>query len=490
MKLKSRGDLMNNLKRPNILFAIADDASHMSAYGHRFVSTPNFDWVAQEGILFQNAFTTNPKCAPSRASVLSGMHTWQMEDACDHFGIFPSKFAVYPDLLEASGYFVGYTGKGWGPGDWEKGGFTRNPAGQMFNSKNLTPPADTCISKKDYAGNFEEFLSKRNEGQPFCFWYGCHEPHRRYMEGEGLRAGKKLEDVEVPAYLPDDDIVKSDLLDYAYETEWFDRHLGLMIEKLRDIGELDNTLIIVTSDNGMAFPRVKGQMYEQDFHLPLAVCWKESAKGGRKVEDLISFADFAPTILEAAGLEKHQQMAGRSFMNIILSDKDGFVDESRDRVLMGRERHDLGREDDTGYPVRCIRTKEFLYIRNLKPERFPSGNPETGYTDVDSSPTKTLILNQHKNGNDYYYNMIFSKRSEEELYNIVNDPECMTNLINKTEYIDLKEQLWNELKEALIETGDPRFCGNADIFETYEYVGYSKHSWKSYLEGNFEKQNY
>src|SRR5690554_5807780 len=117
------------MKRPNILFAIADDASHMSAYGHTFVHTPNFDRIAQEGVLFMNAFTTNPKCAPSRASILTGMHTWQLEEAGNHHGIFPSKFNVFPDILEASGYFVGYTGKGWGPGDWQLGGCKRNPAG-------------------------------------------------------------------------------------------------------------------------------------------------------------------------------------------------------------------------------------------------------------------------------------------------------------------------------------------------------------------------
>lgn len=482
---------MSELKRPNILFAIADDASHMSAYGHKFVNTPNFDRVAAEGILFMNAFTTNPKCAPSRASILTGMHTWQLEEACNHFGIFPNKFAVYPDLLEATGYHVGYTGKGWGPGDYTKGGFKRNPAGPEYNEKRLIPPQQTKISNKDYAANFEDFLSNRKEDQPFCFWYGAHEPHRGYIEGEGLRAGKKIESVDVPEYLPDNEIVRSDLLDYAYEIEWFDRHLGLMLKKLEEIGEIDNTLIIVTSDNGMPFPRVKGQMYEQDFHLPMALCWKNGCKGGRKIDDLISFIDLAPTFLEAAGLNIHPHMPGKSLTSIISSDKSGQVDESRNRVFMGRERHDLGRENDLGYPVRCIRTEKYLYVRNFAPDRWPSGNPETGFTNCDGSPTKDLILRQHEDGNDHYFNLAFGKRPEEELYDIVEDNACMNNLADKPEYKDLANQLWLELKECLETNGDPRILGKGDIFETYEYIGEAKHSWKNYIAtGKFGKQNF
>ena len=476
--------------RPNILFAIADDASHMGAYGYKFVNTPNFDRVAREGILFTNAFTTNPKCAPSRASILAGMHTWQMEEACDHFGIFPSKFAVYPDLLEQGGYHVGYTGKGWGPGDWKAGGFNRNPAGNEYNDKYLTPPESTGISNKDYAANFEDFLSARPSGKPFCFWYGGHEPHRKYIEGEGLRAGKQLSDAEVPSYWPDEEEVRSDILDYANEIDWFDIHLGKMIDKLEQIGELDNTIIVVTSDNGMPFPRVKGQMYEQDFRLPLAICWKAVSKGKRVVDDLVSFIDFAPTFLEVAGMDIHPQMSGKSILNILKSDRNGIIDESRDRVYMGRERHDMGREGDTGYPVRCIRTMEYLYIRNFKPERWPSGNPETGYTDVDSSPTKELILKKYEQGDEYYYNLTFAKRPAEELYNIKKDPECMNNLAYDSNYEQIKKELWDDLENKLKQTKDPRILGNGDIFEQYEYTGDANHSWKAYREGKFEKQKY
>jgi arylsulfatase A-like enzyme len=471
----------DSTKRPNILFAIADDASHMSAYGHKFVHTPNFDRVARDGVLFSNAFTTNPKCAPSRASILAGMHTWQMEEAGNHFGIFPAKFAVFPDLLEQAGYFVGYTGKGWGPGDYERGGFTRNPAGPEYNRRTLEPPANTGINRRDYAANFADFLAERPEGQPFYFWYGGHEPHRKYVEGEGMRAGKTLNQAELPSYLPDDNIVKSDLLDYAYEIEWFDRHLGLMLHELEKLGELDNTIIVVTSDNGMPFPRVKGQMYEQDFHLPLAICWENGAAGGRVVDDLVSFTDYAPTFLEAAGVPAHPQMVGRSLLSLLKSGQSGRVEADRDRVFMGKERHDVGTEGDVSYPVRCIRTEQYLYVRNFKPDLWPAGNPETGYPNVDGSPTKTLILEQHDQGNDHYYNLSFGKRPLEELFDIVRDPECVDNLAGKEEFAALKESLWSELHAKLEETRDPRLLGGGDAFDKYEYVGKAPHSWAKYL---------
>lgn len=482
--------MSSGARRPNILLAIADDASHMSAYGHRFVNTPNFDRVARDGVLFTNAFTTNPKCAPSRASILTGMHTWALKEGCDHYGYFPSGFAVYPDILERAGYHTGFTGKGWGPGDFTRAGFTHNPAGHEYNTRTLTPPANTCISNRDYAGNFDEFLSRRPAGQPFCFWYGAHEPHRPYRVGEGVRAGKSIGSVDVPGYLPDDDIVKSDLLDCAYETEWFDHHLGLMIERLEAIGELDDTLIIVTSDNGMPFPRVKGQMYDYDFRLPMALCWRNRTAGGRRVDDLVSFVDLAPTFLEVAGLDPHPQMQGRSLMDIICSTGSGVMNPERNRAFMGRERHDVGRENDVGYPVRCIRTDRYLLSWNIRPDRWPAGNPETGFTNCDSSPTKTLILQQHEAGNDHYYNLAFGKRPEVELFDVIDDPDCLRNLANDKRYQGLKEQLLKELKEKLLETNDPRSVGGGDEFDTYEYVGDTQHSWRAYKEGRFKPQPY
>jgi arylsulfatase A-like enzyme len=487
--------------RPNILFAIADDASHMSAYGHDFLATPSFDRVAREGVRFTNAFTTNPKCAPSRASILTGRHTWQLEEACDHWNHWPAKFPVYTDLLEQAGYHVGFTGKGWGPGNWESAGRQMNPAGPEHSDRFLTPPSAT-ISKKDYAANFVDFLDARpadgapdsgGRPAPFCFWYGGHEPHRPYEPGEGAGRDLRASLHDVPGYLPPEEIVRADLDDYAREIEWFDHHLGMMLDELERRGELENTLVIVTSDNGMPFPRVKGQMYDYDFRLPMAAMWPAAGTHDGEpvvVTDMVSFTDIAPTFIEAAGLESRPEMSGRSFLNVISARESGRIDSARDRVCMGRERHDMGREGDVGYPVRCIRTDDYLYVWNLKPELWPAGNPETGFTGCDSSPTKSLILEQHDRGEDRYFDLAFGKRPAEELYAIAEDPECLHNLALNPEHAEAKRLLRAELEGYLRAQGDPRIVGDGDVFDTYEYVGNARHSWKRYEEGTWEPQSY
>lgn len=474
------------MRKPNILFAIADDASHMSAYGHTMVNTPNFDNVARKGLLFNNSFTTNPKCAPSRASILTGMHTWQLEEACTHWCYFPSKFPLYPDLLEKAGYHIGYTGKGWAPGDWEKNGLKRNPAGPVYNHKLLTPPENTLICDIDYTENFKDFLKEKAADQPFYFWYGAKEPHRQYNSGEGIRGGKHPEDVKVPPYLPDDMTVKNDFCDYAYEIEWFDMHLGHMIEHLEAIGELDNTIIVVTSDNGAPFPRIKGQMYEDDFNLPLAICWKNGIKGPRIIDDIVSFIDFAPTFLEVAGVDIPSEWPGQSLTDIFYAEKDKIVNPNRNRAIMGRERHDLGRENDLGYPVRCIRTPDFLYIRNFEPSRWPAGDPETWYPNCDGGPTKRDILQRHAVGENFYYNLSFGKRPLEELYDIRTDSACMHNLAHNKNYEKIKAELWEELQQLLKDTNDPRIFGNGDIFDSYTYAKDPKHSWAHLMAGDWE----
>lgn len=468
-------------KRPNILFVIADDwgHNHAGAYGCKWVRTPNFDRIAREGVLFTNCFTSNPKCSPSRATMLTGRNTWQLKEAVNHYSVFPNEFPVYPALLEQAGYFVGLTGKGWGPGDYKSTGFEHNPAGREFQSRTLTPPL-TGISNRDYAGNFEAFLEQRPKDKPFCFWLGTHEPHRAFEEGAGRRAGRKLADVVLPAYYPDSPVIRNDLLDYAMEVEWFDRHLGLAIQALERIGELDNTLIVVTSDHGMPFPRVKGQIYEDGFHIPLAVRWGKNIPGGRVVEDFINTRDFAPTFLEAAGVPRPATMTGRSFLNILKSNKSGIVDASRSVMLIGKERHDLGRPNDQGYPVRAIRTREYLYVRNYEVDRWPVGNPETGYRNCDDGPTKHFLLS----GFDQYYRMSFGKRPAEELYDIKSDPECVKNLASMPEYARIKRELRERMEHMLREEGDPRVTGNAAFFDTIDYTGPKRHSYDAWLKNN------
>jgi N-sulfoglucosamine sulfohydrolase len=467
-------------RRPNILIAMGDDISypHMGAYGTSWVRTPGFDRVAQNGILFNNAYTPNAKSSPSRACFLTGRNSWQLEEAGDHVPYFPSKFKSFMEVLDKQGYITGYTAKGWAPGVAnDSAGKPRQMTGRAYNSKILVLPSEG-ISNIDYAGNFSDFLDSRKDNKPFCFWYGSKEPHRKYEYGSGIRrGGKKLEDInEVPGFWPDNPAVRSDILDYAFEIEHFDNHLIRMLEILEKRGELDNTIIIVTADNGMPFPRAKGQVYEYSNHVPLAISWRKGIKNpGRKIFDFISFIDFAPTLLEAAGVKPTdtgmQPIEGHSFTDIFRSGRKGYLNKERNHVIIGRERNDVGRPDDTGYPVRGIIEDGYLYLSNYNAGRWPGGNPETGYLDCDGSPTKTLILNMRRSGiSAKYWKLSFGKRSDEELYDVGADPECLNNLSGNAGFNPMKRRLHDQLYLKLLEQDDPRAYGKGDLFDKYPYA--------------------
>lgn len=468
-------------KPVNILFCIADDAGHMSAYGTPWVNTPAFDRVAREGVLFENAYTCNAKSAPSRATMITGRNSWQLKEACNHWPTFPAEFKSYPEALADNGYYVGCTGKGWGPGVAnDADGNKRDITGKQWNEKKLMPPT-TNISNVDYASNFEAFMEARPKDRPFCFWYGSLEPHRGYEYASGIRAGKKVNQIDsVPNYWPDNDIVRTDMLDYALEIEHFDTHLGRILKTLEESGELDNTLIIVTSDHGMPFPRCKGQEYNNSNHIPMAAMWKGGlVKPGRKVDDYISVIDIAPTLLEAAGISFKQSgmkaITGRSFMDILKNRK---TDIDRDFVMIGKERHDVGRPDDQGYPIRGLIRGDYLYLKNYETNRWPAGNPETGYMNVDESPTKTEILKaRHKQETAHYWQQSFGKRGAEELYNIKKDPNCMVNLSEKTEYESLMRGMEKEMTARLVEQEDPRMFGRGELFDRYPDMSVAYQFW-------------
>ena len=485
---------------PNILFAIADDATwkHFGAYGCKWIQTPGFDMVAAKGILFTRCYTPNAKCAPSRSCILTGRNSWQLEEACNHSPFFPAKFKTFAEALSEHDYWTGTTAKGWAPGvPGEINGKKRELTGPKFDEFKTQPPAK-FISNNDYARNFEAFLQARPKGMPFCFWFGSTEPHRAYEFGAGSKyGGKTVNEIdEVPAIWPDVDTVRQDLLDYAFEIEYFDSHLQRMLQKLEETGELENTIVIVTADNGMPFPRIKGNMYEYGNHLPLAIMWPNGIKNpGRVVDDFVSFIDFVPTYLELTGLTAAtagmQQVTGNSLTDIFYSGKDGTVNPERDFVLIGMERHDVGRPDDVGYPVRGIVKDSLLYLRNFEPDRWPACNPETGYLNCDGSPTKTYILDsRRKKGIQQFWQLSFGKRPAVELYNISTDPACIINLATQPEFAEILKAMENEMIERLTQQGDPRMTGQGSIFDTYEYAGEVKNFYNRFMSGEKVKADW
>lgn len=487
--LSSAGDA----KRPNILFVLADDWGwgDAGAYGSTWVKTPAFDRLASQGLRFDNAYTPNAKCAPSRSILLTGRHSWQLEEAANHGGFFPQKFKVYPEVLGQHGYFVGMTGKGWAPGTaLDADGKPRPLTGQPFQ-KRTAPQPTTKIDANDYAANFIDFLDAAPVDAPWCFWMGVREPHRDYEYGTGVsKGGKQLSDIDrVPSYWPDTPAVRNDMLDYAFEVEHFDRHLGRAIAELEKRGLLGDTLIIVTSDNGRPFPREKGNLYEASNHLPFAVMWKNGIhQSGRVVRDYVSFIDIAPTFLEAAGIPWEESgMApspGISLTDIFKSGETDSIQPGRDHTILGQERHDVGRPHDQGYPIRSIIQEGWLYSRNFKPDRWPAGNPETGYLNTDGSPTKTEILDANRaKHNDPHWLLCFGKRPAEELFDLKNDPDCVNNLAAAPEQQSRRTALEARLMATLKEQQDPRILGQGDIFDNYPYAGAERGLYDRYLKG-------
>jgi len=481
-------------ERPNILVIIFDDAGlDMSAYGSTYVNTPGFDAIAKDGILFNRAYTPNAKCAPSRASIITGRNSWQLDAAANHVIYFPSKFKTYQEVLLENGYATGHTSKGYGPAVTKTAdGKEREVLGKAYNEKTLEP-ATSYISANDYSGNFKDFLEKTPEGKPWSFWVGSIEPHRAYEYGSGKKLGGKTEDMikDFPPYWPDNEVTRNDLLDYAFEIENTDKHIVKILETLKEKNQLENTLIVVTSDHGMPFPRVKGDQYENSNHIPMAMLWKDKMKtSGRTVDDYISFIDLAPTFLEAAGADWQTSgmhpATGKSLMNIITSEKSGQIEADRDYVLVGKERHDTGRPGDVGYPIRGIHKSNMFYVKNYEIDRWPSGNPETGYLNTDGSPTKTEILNLRRNGDTKYWKMNFGKRVKEELYDISKDPFCMNNLASDPAFAEKKEALETEMETKLLAQGDLRMSGYGHLYEQAPFVN-GQNFYEEYMTGKNPK---
>ncbi len=456
-------------KRPNILLAISDDQSwmHAGAYGlDKSTKTPAFDRIAREGVRFNYAYCAAPSCAPSRSALLTGRHIWQLEEGGLLFGALKAKYTLVTHALEDAGYQTASTGKTYGPGRYDRA-FGRPLFGKTFNKHKLADrrPGRSSL---DYATNFETFFKQRDKGKPFFFWYGSSEPHQLFDVGGWQKAGKKLEDALVPKCLPDHPVTRGEFLDYGIEIEHFDTHLARMIAILEEAGELDNTIIIVTSDHGNPMPRSKANLYDSGARVPLAIRFPPKVTGSRVVDDFVGLWELAPTVLELAGAEVPKSVTGRSLLPVLTSKASGQVDPKRDSIVTAFERHIICRRDGLGYPMRSIRTHKWAFIRNYAPDRWPAGDPDFNSShqgflgDCDKGESKHLIMGlAHDPKYRGYYNLCFGRRPAEELYDMAADPHQLRNLAADPKHAEVKEQLEARMKAFLSEQGDQRMRGES-----------------------------
>ena len=501
-------------KRPNILFVFADDwGRYASAYAKLdgpgtlsdAVQTPNFDRVAREGVLFRKAFVSAPSCTPCRSALLSGQHFWRTGRGSILRGaVWDYSNPSYALLLRDAGYHLGETYKVWGPGTpndapYGAGKHAYEKAGGRFNqfSKNVTnlvasgTPLEAAKQAllAEVRGNLNAFLADRKPGQPFCYWFGPTNTHRKWQKGSGLKLWGINPDTlkgKMPAFLPDVPEVREDFADYLGEAQAVDAALGVMLARLTEIGELDNTLIVVSGDHGApGFPHGKCNLYDFGAGVSLAIRGP-GVTGGRVVDDLVTLPDLAPTFLEVGGLTPPAVMTGRSLVNLLRSSKSGQVEAVRDAVYIGRERHvENARADYLPYPQRAIRTHDFLYIINFRPDRWPLGDPyrldganpptvtelteetRTTFPDDDAGPTKAWLVTMRNDPQwKRHFDWAYAKRPREELYDLKSDPQQTTNVAADPRYAAARAKLETRLMGELQRTGDPRLVDNGKFYET------------------------
>ena len=495
----------NAAKRPNILFCFADDwGRYASIYQdperpgfNDVIKTPALDAIGRSGVVFNNAFVSAPSCAPCRAAVSTGMPFYRCgSNAFLHhheYGKAPDPFKELPgfsELLVRSGYHVMHWGK-----------TTQKPAKRVDHthlqpichfSQAVSAAEDKEARKREIFSfvrdNFRSFLDRQPDGKPFMYWFGPHNSHRQWTRGSGKALWGLDPDAlagKLPAFLPDVHEVREDIADYLGEALAWDGMVNELIEELKERGELDNTLVIVSGDHGMpGMPRGKCNLHDFGSMVSLLVSWPDQVKPGRKVDDFVSLADIAPTVLEAAGIEVPKHMLAKSFVPLLTSGKSGVVDPTRNHVIIGRERHvGHAQRDRAPYPSRAMRTADFLLIRNFKPKRLPLGdeyNPNASedalltqtyaaYPDMDASPTKAFLVTR-QDSYPKYFDYAFAARPEFELYDLKRDPDQVNNVAADPRYAADLNRLTDRLMKTLRETRDPRVIDGGDTFEKPPFV--------------------
>jgi len=443
-------------QQPNILFILADDMSYpySSVYGDQVLKTPNLERLAQHGITFTNAYSANPSCTPSRAAMLTGKYPHKLGEAVNLVGRLDASIPTYVQLLRKEGYEVAYDRKGWAPGDFTKMGYAENPAGTQVE--------------------FQKMISQIPKDKPFFFWFGTNDPHRTFPFGKGRASGIDLNKIQVPAFLPDVPEVRGDMADYFYLIKRLDDEVGELLKVLEQSGRLENTIIVMTSDNGMPFPHAKANLYDYGTRVPLIISsFSKKVLQDKRNDSFVNLIDLTPTFLELAHVKAKPEMDGKSLMPVLT----GQTAIHRTEVFLERERHCMARNEfdkGGGYPMRAIRTKDFLYIINLRPARMPAGDESipgtpSEYGDVDGGPTKAFILD---NRNDptvkYFFDLGFGKRPADELYDLKKDPFNVNNVADQPEYASAKKELSEKLLRWMQHEKDPRVNGGGDEIDRYK----------------------
>jgi uncharacterized sulfatase len=495
-------------KKPNIVLLFADDLGrYASAYAdpsnaspNDLVRTPVFDRIAAEGARFEHAFVSSPSCTPSRGSLYTGRHFFrngsfsQLHSRWTQGAPDPSDAIVgMPEALAKIGYHIGWSHK-WHLPVRMMGGKQReySGAGNDINEFSERITKDPGLRQEVFESvrkNFRAFLANRGNGQPFFYSFNPTNTHRSWMRGSGKALwGLDPDRLQgrLPPFLTDNETVREDFADYLGEAMAFDAACGVILEELAKMGELDRTLVVITGDHGApGFPRGKCNVHDFGSGVLLAMRLPGQIEAGRVIKTPVSLIDLAPTFLTAAGTQSPDDPDGQNMLPALAPGGD--EKSLRGWALIGREVHfNSAREGSLPYPVRALRTADYLYVRNFKPERWPMGDPNTAtgdampdasvldldsraaFADIDASPTKTwLIRNRHLDGLDLVLEHAWEKRPAEELYDLRKDPHQVQNVANDPAYAMVLGRLRTRLMAELEAKQDPRLT---DAFDHPPYL--------------------
>lgn len=409
-------------ERPNFIIMIADDAAwnDVGAYGHPHIQTPNIDRLANDGLLFTNAFLTTSSCSPSRASIMTSQYPHNTGAPELHMPL-PGDKIIFPGVLKKMGYYTASAGK------WHLG-----PKRTDF---------DTIVGGgPSGCDNWVNVLKSRPKDKPFFLWLAAIDPHRDYKENI-IPSPHTKQDVIVPPYLPDNDSTRKDLALYYDEISRLDSYIGAVLDELESQGVVNNTMVIYMSDNGRPFPRCKTRLYDSGIKTPFIVRWPAKVEGGKVTHSLISSIDIGPTLLELAGANIPEQFQGNPFSKILID----VIAKTRNEVYAEHNWHDYQAHE------RAVRNENYLYIRNAFPE-FNASPP----ADAVRSITYQKMIELYEKGGleEDQMDCFIAPRPAEELYDVVNDPHQLTNLADNPEYADVLKQMRKKLDIWIENTND------------------------------------
>ena len=432
-------------EQPNIVWISCEDISpHLGCYGDPHAITPNLDKLAQEGTRYTNAFTTAGVCAPCRSAIITGMY--QNSIGTHHMrcnATLPTWLKPFPVYLREAGYYC-----------------TNNSKTDYQFSK----PAKKEIW--DICGAKGHWKNRPQKSQPFFAVFnftGCHESgiasESKYKSvTEDLLPSQRQNPKELttlPPYYPDTTITREDWKRNYELITAMDAWAGDLIQQLKDAGEYDNTIIIYWSDHGVGLPRAKRWLYDSGTHIPLII--RVPAKFQKSLDisslatdnQLISAVDFAPTVLNIAGIDPPSYLQGRAFLGLHLSPPRKFVYGARDRM---DERYDI---------IRTVRGPQYRYIRNfepLKPYYQYMNTPEKG-------ATMQEIRKKEASGQLDPVMALFSAHEKpvEELYDTHADPFEIHNLADDPAFSQRLSEMRHALSEWQNEIGDVGLIPEAEI---------------------------